>query len=340
MSMKILFISPHSLLGGASIANQTIARILIKNGHNVLYNDEYFPKENHLGLKIDHTPYHTSRKELRKKLVEYVKDNNIQIVLWSPAMTIYYLGQIIKLRKIGVKNFSVLHSLSLGGNIKARIIDFVTSITLSFMDTIIFVSRFTLMSWLKFPAIKISNAKKEIVYNSVSLPDKCEIHHELLGGKIKLGFVGRFSEEKHPELFCEISKNTNYELHAWGDGPLLDVLRNDHPRVTFHGIETDLSIIYSSFDILVMTSEFENCPMVILEAKSRGMACVAPNVGGIPEIVNSGEDGELYEQFSPQEVYRSVEKIAKNYTQYSVACLQRSQAYTIDHISTKWNSLV
>ena len=327
-------------MGGASIANQTIARILIKNGHDVIYNDEYFPKENHLGLKIDHTPYHISRKKWRKKLIEYVKDNNIQIVLWSPAMTIYYFWQIIKLRKIGVKNFAVLHSLSLGKNIKARIIDFVTSITLSFMDTIIFVSRFTLVSWLKFPAIKISHAKKEIAYNSVTLPDKCEIHHELIGGKIKLGFVGRFSEEKHPDLFCEISKNTNFELHAWGDGPLMDVLRKDNPEVTFHGIETDLSIIYGSFDILVMTSEFENCPMVILEAKSRGMACVAPNVGGIPEIVNSGEDGELYEHFDIKEIYKCIEKIAEDYARYSDACLQRSQVYSIDSVSSKWKFLI
>ena len=39
----------------------------------------------------------------------------------------------------------------------------------------------------------------------------------------------------------------------------------------------------------------ENAPLVILEARAAGCPVVAPEIGGIPELIQDGVDGYLFE---------------------------------------------
>jgi glycosyltransferase involved in cell wall biosynthesis len=85
-----------------------------------------------------------------------------------------------------------------------------------------------------------------------------------------------------------------------------------------------------------MTSEFENCPMVILESKVRGIPCVAPNVGGIPEIVLDGFDGILYKKYDLHEIKQAIETIRANYVYYMNNSLRESKKYSFEEISEYW----
>lgn len=58
--------------------------------------------------------------------------------------------------------------------------------------------------------------------------------------------------------------------------------------------------------VTVVASRFENFPMTALEAQSFGSPLVASNVGGIPEIVTSEEDGLLFESGDPADLARKV----------------------------------
>jgi glycosyltransferase involved in cell wall biosynthesis len=53
--------------------------------------------------------------------------------------------------------------------------------------------------------------------------------------------------------------------------------------------------IYQNCDIFLLPSYYEGMPMVLLEGMGFGMPIVASKVGGIPEIVNDGENGYLLE---------------------------------------------
>ncbi len=47
--------------------------------------------------------------------------------------------------------------------------------------------------------------------------------------------------------------------------------------------------------VIVPSQWYENCPMSILEAKAHGRPVIAAEIGGIPELVQSGQDGFLFE---------------------------------------------
>ena len=155
--------------------------------------------------------------------------------------------------------------------------------------------------------------------------------------------MGRFSDEKQPSFFCSLSKDRRlkgFVFHAYGDGPLLEHCREAFPDVIYHGNVNDINAIYANIDVLVLTSKFENCPMVILEAMSRGIPCVAPKVGGIPEILKDGVNGKLYNSYRMDEIADAIEDIIGNREKYTKGCYECSQAFTFEIIGKEWESFL
>jgi len=64
-------------------------------------------------------------------------------------------------------------------------------------------------------------------------------------------------------------------------------------RVEFRGLVSDMQAVYQESDVLVLTSDCEGMPNVVLEAMASGLAVVATAVGGVPDIVKDGETGRL-----------------------------------------------
>jgi glycosyltransferase involved in cell wall biosynthesis len=65
----------------------------------------------------------------------------------------------------------------------------------------------------------------------------------------------------------------------------------DH--VEFRGAITDMTAVYASAEILVLPSDWEGTPNVLLEAMATGMPVLATRVGGVPGLVRDGENGLL-----------------------------------------------
>lgn len=333
---NILFISPNPIWGGAATANLAIAKMLQDNGHNVVFNDEYTGLHIYNSVTITHTPIHQKRFLDRSLIKRLVSDNKIDCIIWSPMVAIYFCKEIKRFKKLGIKQVAIVHSLSLKKDFKGRLMDFLVSITLTHMSTIVYVSQYTMDSWGKFHAIRKSRAHQVVIHNLVNLPIT---NHSLTGNKPRIGFVGRLSEEKQPQIFCDLSNHIDYKFCVFGDGPMAKVLMLQYNDVKFFG-QCNIHDIYSSIDVLVMTSRFENCPMVILEAKAFGIPCVAPNVGGIPELIESGVDGILYDGYDQATILSAIDSILLNYTKFSSHCLESSKKNTAQNRIGEWEKIL
>lgn len=334
---KILFISPQPIFGGAATANMAIAKMLSGNGYSVKYNDEYASFSTYSGLVIDKTPIHNT-KSRNKHLLKMIEDGQYDTIIWGDvSILLYYLPTLRKLYYKGVTQIGIFHSLCLERNVKSYIIEHCIAFAIRYFQKYVFVSEFTLQSWCKYKSIRKESRKLTVIHNPMEDPGNYNCRN-FNPSTVNIGYVGRFSEEKQPEVFCALSKVSKYNFIAFGDGPLLPSMREIYPNVNFRGECKNTNEIYSNFDILVMTSKFENCPMVILEAKVRGIPCIAPHVGGIPEILENEVDGILYD--NPSSIPDAIDTIVGNYYNFSENCKKRSKLTLPSSLIDKWTCIL
>lgn len=119
-----------------------------------------------------------------------------------------------------------------------------------------------------------------------------------------VGFIGRLSAEKGPEVFIQMARIAHKKLKNChfvliGEGPMRRELQNeidDHDlanHVHLVGLQRDMTKIYPCLDLVVSTSYSEAMPLVIVEAMASGLPVVATNVGGVVDIVEVGGTGLL-----------------------------------------------
>ena len=71
-------------------------------------------------------------------------------------------------------------------------------------------------------------------------------------------------------------------------------------RVALLGERNDVYDVLRAMDILLICSDHEGIPMVMLEAMALGVAVVARKVGGLPEVIQDGVNGILVPSASPE----------------------------------------
>ena len=108
-----------------------------------------------------------------------------------------------------------------------------------------------------------------------------------------IGFVGRLSEEKGPDLFVEISKMfPSIKFHIFGEGIMRQNLQKEAlTNCTFHGHIYDVTKAWKEIDMLCMPSRHEGLPMAALEAMARGIPVLASDVGALPDLIDTYENG-------------------------------------------------
>jgi glycosyltransferase involved in cell wall biosynthesis len=117
-----------------------------------------------------------------------------------------------------------------------------------------------------------------------------------------LVFAGRLGRQKSLGTLLEaIAQVPDVELVVAGDGPERAALEQQamslalDERVRFVGsVPRDIVLrLFGAADASVLPSAWENFPHTVVEALALGCPVVATRVGGVPEIVNDGENGLL-----------------------------------------------
>ena len=119
-----------------------------------------------------------------------------------------------------------------------------------------------------------------------------------------IGKVANLSEKKdHRGLLTAIQRVREQVpdvlLILVGSGPLEDALHDEvaardlGSTVRFLGSRDDVAMLLPALDLFVLGSRFEGLPIALLEAMAAEVACVATEVGGIPEAITDRMEGRL-----------------------------------------------
>lgn len=143
-----------------------------------------------------------------------------------------------------------------------------------------------------------------VVYNGIDL-DRCVVKKSYeSNGKLRFLHIGRFAEVKNHFLLIEAfvrvhRKNPDTELVLIGEGPLEAKIRERVAEegltdsVIFAGVKENIYPCLNEADVFVLPSLYEGMPMTIIEAMGTGVPVIAANVGGIPSMIEAGENGVL-----------------------------------------------
>jgi len=83
-------------------------------------------------------------------------------------------------------------------------------------------------------------------------------------------------------------------------------------NVEFLGFRKDIPHLMKSADIFVLPSKKEAFGLVILEAFVSKLPVIASNVGGIPEIIQNGEDGMIVEAENSQKLAYAINTLLRD----------------------------
>lgn len=121
---------------------------------------------------------------------------------------------------------------------------------------------------------------------------------------VLVGFVGRLSPEKGPEVFIRAaqilcSRPSLVHCVVVGEGPMAAELVDQvaraglKKRVHFLGVRHDMPAVYRELDVVVSSSHSEAMPLALMEAMASALPVIATRVGGVPDLVEHEQTGWL-----------------------------------------------
>lgn len=128
-------------------------------------------------------------------------------------------------------------------------------------------------------------------------------------------FFGRYSEEKGIKTLIKVANNLpDLKFVFAGSGPLEDEI-NKVSNITNKGFlqKDELEKVIKEASLTIMCSEcFENCPFSVMESQMYGTPVLGVNMGGVPELIEEGKTGELFESGNAHELQIKIMEMLNN----------------------------
>jgi glycosyltransferase involved in cell wall biosynthesis len=224
-------------------------------------------------------------------------------------------------------------------------------INLFFSDRIIVYSKGLVTQWHLEPYFnKICIAHRHFIDF-----DNFTINTPIFNRSPIIGYIGRLSEEKGVLNFIEalpyiLNEKKDLRVIVVGDGPLMDSItrilqeKRISDRVDLLGwiAHDNLPQYLNQLQLLILPSNTEGLPNIILEAMACGTPVLATPVGAIPDIIKNRETGFIMNNNSPNCIASNVigvldspdlEKISINGKQFV------NDEFTFERIADKWKGI-
>ena len=200
-------------------------------------------------------------------------------------------------RRLGVPTITTVHGFT-GGGFRNRLYERAQRLAFRRFDAVVAVSRPLAQSLV---TSGVRGDRLHSVPNAYTMSTRT-LDRTSARGKLSIaedefvvGWVGRLSHEKGADVFVNALArlvNTPVVASVFGDGPerkRLSALANAvgvENRITWNGVVFDAASLFRAFDVLVLSSRTEGCPIVLFEAMAVGVPIVAANVGGVPDVLS------------------------------------------------------
>jgi len=146
------------------------------------------------------------------------------------------------------------------------------------------------------------SARVTYIPNGVRRPGRLLDRSRRRPAQRMVGFIGRLSPEKRPDLFLDMAARltgdgSRVRFVVAGGGPerqRLERQRSDldlDDCVDLVGFVDDPWQLLAELDVLVCPSDTEGSPRIVLEAMASGVPVVATAVGGVPHVIRGGSEG-------------------------------------------------
>lgn len=168
-----------------------------------------------------------------------------------------------------------------------------------------------------------SNFMKTKLDTNPVLASKTVAIHNFISGveekdTIKKDYVlyfGRFSVEKGIKTLIDVCKQLP-QIHFVfaGGGPLESETENvsNIENVGFQEGESLEKLIREARFSIYPSVSYENCPFSVIESQMYGTPVLGADIGGIPELIEAGKTGVLFESGNGQELKQKIEYLWNN----------------------------
>jgi glycosyltransferase involved in cell wall biosynthesis len=225
-------------------------------------------------------------------------------------------------RGAGVPAVSTVHGFT-GGDAKNRVYEGLQRRALRRFAAVVAVSR-PLVGQLV--AGGVARDRVHLVPNAYQLegeplgrtPARARLGLSAAAGDFVIGWVGRLSREKGPDILVEalgLLPDHHTRAVVIGDGPDRAALQARAAalgladRIDWLGIVPGAARCFTAFDCFALSSRTEGTPIVLLEAMAAGVPIVAAAVGGVPDVVSS-EEALLVTPGDPAALARALRQVA------------------------------
>lgn len=147
-------------------------------------------------------------------------------------------------------------------------------------------------------------------------------------------FIGRLSYEKGIKTLIEAANNLPYQLVIIGGGVLekeLKAIASSH--ITFVGIKQweQIKELVGKARFTVIPSEwYEVFGLVIIESLCLGTPVLGANIGGIPELIENGVNGMIFESKNKTELKNKIEMMWNAHFDYESIAQKAQQKYNAE----------
>jgi glycosyltransferase involved in cell wall biosynthesis len=186
-----------------------------------------------------------------------------------------------------------------------RKINILTSATQFVLDKLIANGLFRDTRAVKLPwGIKVTNRRERKSYDIIDIL-----------------YVGQVIKAKGVHVLIDSIKKLNQRnvrLHILGKGQDIEHMKklsNGDTRINFHGFipNEELAKFYQEANLVVVPSVwYEVFGLINIEAFSYGTPVIASNIGGLPELIEEGHNGHVFQPGNSEELSAILESLVSN----------------------------